>query len=202
MVGFIPVVLVTAFTTVAGSIGLHKYNKGDYKEEIADPIGTAIKIKDSAFNAVANIGETADKLGGTIIAAKDKAVKGYEAVEKVYDTATADDPIAEFQKNFQTKANGENTPSDDGFDFMNVAKWGIGGVGSLAVLNWLKNKITSSDDDNESSIMPSFSTILLMGVAATAWMNKDYIMEAISPDNKVEATIANNNLLDPYAFDA
>ncbi|GEM_PF-4923119 len=200
MVGFLAPVLITAFTAVAGSVGLHKYNKGDYKEDVkaieADPVGTAAAVKDAAVDTVLNIGETADQFGAAVLGVKDSLARGYDNAGKFFNIATAENPLAAIQQNFTSQADGSNststdTPAEDGFDLMNAAKLVAGGGASVGIMSWLWNKVSSDDKPNNkpNNNEGGFSwglALAVIGIGSTIAIYNQEIKQAIGWDSKPE----------------
>ncbi len=218
IVGLIGYGLAATFTAASGWMYRDKIDS-KYEEEKAEILEKGVKkylteTKDSLTGNFEKVGDSLDEARASI----DKTL---ENVEKVRTVATSDNPIAEIQKEFN---NGNNPQEETGIfpaigkfvqgDFVGAAKsmeagdYAIAGGSAFvgtALMKWIGGKVFGGkDEESKSSIMPDFSTILLMGLAATVFMNKDFIAQKIGWGDEDDLTAKNtyNNAPDPFTFEA
>tara|TARA_R110001592_G_scaffold27763_17_gene102825 strand:+ start:11821 stop:12504 length:684 start_codon:yes stop_codon:yes gene_type:complete len=191
------------FSTAAATTAIAK------REEIGSavgnafshPIDTAEKIGNgvsSAYNGVIDFADGAEeKVEGVINGAKETVNTTRDTFTKA--NALVNDPMSALTGG----ASGEDN-DEGGFNWWNLAKWG-GGIG---IGGWLLSKVFGGNDnkDNDSGGGIGFGTILMIGVAALAFFNRDKIMDLVSgndDDNENHASLGGigDNYMDPDAFE-
>lgn len=158
------------------------------------------KIGEAVQGAVADPGGTLDDVRGAFDSVGDTLDSGREKIDGAAEFVQ--DPLKSTLGNTFAGAGGSDNDGE-GFDWWNLAKWG-GGIG---VGGWLLSKLFGggNKNENDSGGGMGFGTILMIGIAALAFFNRDKIMDLVSGnDSKNENTASGNqeiDFMDPDALE-
>ncbi len=193
--------IIAAFTAVtgAGSVIYQRFQTGKLKGDFEDvqkfvgqkadsPTQTLDEAQEAASDAGNWLHNTAMSTGEFL---QSPVTKTKDAAQELVDETVAN--------TFGASAKGDE---EDGFNWGKALGIGAGGVAGVGVLNWIGKAIGIKDD--KSGAMPSFGTMILIGLATTAYMNKDHLMDMAGfgdkPESKPKATIAAAEF-DPFTLD-